>query len=159
MYHHGLIKMLVEYELNQKGQSWNIFLWENGLIPEIGEDIIESSPPMLNQQGTILPPRRITRAMEKAKQVQVEHEKAKEARVPNFQGLQRKSQKSSNSSIGIDPNQKKFYDYIKGREERDKNPIFEEIDDDDNPTYQQECDPSFGEDQAIDHEDEEENIP
>ena len=33
MYHHGLIKMLVEYELNQKGQSWNIFPWENGLTP------------------------------------------------------------------------------------------------------------------------------
>ena len=136
MCHHGLIKMLVEHELNQKGQSWNIFLWENGFIIEIEEDIIESSPPMLNQQETIPPPRRTTRAMEKAKQVQVENEKAKEARVPNFQGLQRKSQKYSNSSIGIDPNQKKFYDYINEREERDKNPIFEEIEDDENPTYQ-----------------------
>ena len=97
--------------------------------------------------------------MEKSKQVQVEHEKPKEARVSNFQGLQRKSWKSSNSSIGIDPNQKKFYDYINEREERDKNSIFEEIEDDDNPTYQQEYDPSFGEDQAADHEDEEENIP
>ena len=46
---------------------------------------------MLNQKQTILPPRRITRAMDKAKQVQLEHEKAKEARVPNLQGLQRKS--------------------------------------------------------------------
>ena len=56
--------------------------------------------------------------------------------MPNFQGLQRKSQKSSNSSIGIDPNQKKLYDYINEREERDKNPIFEEIEDVENPTYQ-----------------------
>ena len=97
--------------------------------------------------------------MDKAKQVQVEHEKAKEARVPNFQGLQRKSQKSSNSSIGIDPNQKKFYDYINERDERDKNPIFEEIEDDENTSYQKEYDTSFGEDLAADHEDEEEDIP
>ena len=159
MCHHGLIKMRMEHKLNQKGQPWNIFLWENGFIPEIGEDIIENSPLMLNQQETIPPPRRITRAMEKAKQMQVEHKKAKEARVPNFQGLQRKYWKSSNSSIGIDPNQKKFYDYINEREERDKNPIFEEIEDYENPTYQQENDPSFGEDQVIDHEDEEDNIP
>ena len=75
--------------------------------------------------------------MDKAKKVQVEHEKEKETRVPNFQALQRKSQKSYNSSIGIDLNQKKFYDYINEREERDKNPIFEEIEDDENPTYQQ----------------------
>ena len=84
MHHHGLIKMLVEYELNQKGQYWNIFLWENGLIPEIGGDNIESSPPMLHQEENIFPPRRVTRAMDKAKQVQSENEKAKEARVPNF---------------------------------------------------------------------------
>lgn len=50
MYHHGLITMLVEYELNQKGKYWNIFLWENGLILEIGEDSIESSPPILHQE-------------------------------------------------------------------------------------------------------------
>ena len=48
MYHHGFIKMLVEYELNQREQSWNIFLWENGLIPEIGEDSIQSIPPILH---------------------------------------------------------------------------------------------------------------
>ena len=112
------------------------FLWENGFILEIEEDIIESSPPMLNKKETILPPRRITRAMVKAKQVQVENEKAKVARVSNFQGLQRKSQKSSNFSIGIDPNQKKLYDYINEREERDKNPIFEENENVENPTYQ-----------------------
>ena len=70
MHHHGLIKMLLEYELNQKGQSWNIFLWENGLISEIGEDIIEISPQMLHQEENIIPPRRVTRAMDKAKQVQ-----------------------------------------------------------------------------------------
>ena len=74
--------------------------------------------------------------MQKAKQVQEEHEKEKDARVLNFQGLERKSQKSSNSSIGIDPNQKKLYDYINEKEERDKNPIYEEIEDDDNPTYE-----------------------
>ena len=114
---------------------------------------------MLNQKETIFPPRRITRAMDKAKKVQVEHEKEKETRVPNFQALQRKSQKSYNSSIGIDLNQKKFYDYINEREERDKNPIFEEIEHDENTTYQQEYDPSFGEYLAADHEDEEEDIP
>jgi FtsZ-binding cell division protein ZapB len=79
--------------------------------------------------------------------------------VPNFQGLERKSRKSSNSSIGIDPNKNKLYDYINEKEERDKNPIYEIIEDDDNPTYEQENDLSFGEDQAFDHEDEEENIP
>ena len=67
MYHHGLIKMLVEHELNQRGQSWNIFLWENGLIPEIGKDNIQSSPPILHQEEDILPPRRITRVMDKEK--------------------------------------------------------------------------------------------
>lgn len=136
MCHHGLIKMLVEHELNQRGLSWNIFLWENGFIQEIGDEIIESSPPTINPQEPIAPPRRITRAMQKAKQVQEEHEKEKEARVPNFQGLAKKSRKSSNSSIGIDPNQKKLYDYINEKEERDKNPIYEEIEDDDDPTYE-----------------------
>ena len=91
MYHHGFIKMLVEYELNQRRQSWKIFLWENGLILEIGEDSIESNPPLLHQEEDILPPRGVTRAMDKEKQVQTENEKAKEARVPIFQGLQRKS--------------------------------------------------------------------
>ena len=81
----------MEYEFNQKGQSWNIFLWENGLIPEIGEDSIKSNPPILHQEENILPPRRVTRAMDKAKHFQLKNEKAKEARVPNFQGLQRKS--------------------------------------------------------------------
>ena len=97
--------------------------------------------------------------MEKSKQVQIEHEKTKEERVPNFQGLQRKFWKSCNSSIGIDPNQNKFYDYINEREERDKNLIYEEIKDDDNPTYQQENYHFFQEYKVIDHEDEEENIP
>lgn len=159
MYHHGLIKMLEEYELNQKRKSWNIFLWEDGLILEIGKDSIESSPPMLHQEENILPPRRVTRAMDKAKLVQSKNEKAKEERVPNFQGLQRKSQESSKSSIGIDKNQKKFYDYINEREERDKNPIFEEIEDVENITYQQEYETSFGEDLVVAHENEQEDIP
>ena len=136
MCHHGLIKMLIEHELNQRGLSWSIFLWENDFIQKIREDIIETSPPTISPQEPIGPLRRITRAMQKAKQVQVEHEKEKEARVPNFQGLARKSRKSSNSYIGIDPNQKKLYDYINEKEERDKHPIYEEIKDDDNPTYQ-----------------------
>ena len=87
MCHHGLIEMLVEHELNQRGLSWSIFLWENGFIKEIGDEIIETSPPMKNPQELIAPPRRITRAMQKAKHVQDEHEKEKEARVPNFQRL------------------------------------------------------------------------
>ena len=70
MYHHGLIKMLVENEFNQRVQSWNIFLWENGLISEIGEDSIQRSPPILHQEDDILPPRRVTREMNKVKQVQ-----------------------------------------------------------------------------------------
>ena len=60
MCHHGLIKMLVEHELNQRGLSWNIFLWENGFIKEIGDEVIETSPPMKNPQEPISPPRRIT---------------------------------------------------------------------------------------------------
>jgi hypothetical protein len=63
MCHHGLIKMLVEHDLNQKGLSWNIFLWENSFIQEIGEKIIETTSPMINPQEPIAPPRRITRAM------------------------------------------------------------------------------------------------
>ena len=116
MYHHGFIKMLVEHELNQRGQSWNIFLWENGLIPEIWDDSIKNNPPILHQEEDILPPRSVTRAMDKAKQVKTENEKSKEARVPNFQGLQRKSRKYSTSSIGIDQHQNKFYDHLNERE-------------------------------------------
>ena len=67
MYHHGFIKMLVEYELNQRGKSWNIFLWEDGLIPEIGEVSIQSNPSILHHEEDIPPPRRVTRAMDKAK--------------------------------------------------------------------------------------------
>ena len=96
--------------------------------------------------------------MDKAKQVQSKNEKAKEARVPNFQGLQSKSRKSSNSSIGIDQNQKKFYDYINEREQKDKNPIFEEIEDIENTTCQQEYETYYGEDLAVAHENEEEDI-
>ena len=97
--------------------------------------------------------------MDKAKQVQSENKKAKEARVPNLQGLQRQSRKYSNSSIGIDQNQNKFYDYINEREQRDNNPIFEEIEDIENNTYQQEYETSYGEDFAAAHENEEEDIP
>ena len=70
MCHHGLIKMLVEHGLNQRGLSWNIFLWENGFIKEIGDEVIETSLPTINPQEPIASPRRITRAMQKAKQVQ-----------------------------------------------------------------------------------------
>ena len=112
MYHHGLIKMLVEHELHQREQSWNIFLWENGFILEIEEDNIQIIPSIVHQEEDILPPRRVTRAMNRTKQVQEENEKEKEARVPNFHGLQRKSRKSSTSSIGIDQHQKKFCDHL-----------------------------------------------
>ena len=87
MYHHGLIKMLVEHELHQRGQSWNIFLWENGFISEIEEDNIQISPSIFYQEEDIIPPRRVMTAMNRIKQVQAENEKEKEARVPNFQGL------------------------------------------------------------------------
>ena len=52
-----------------------------------------------------------------------------------------------------------MYDYINEKEERDKNPIYEEIEDDDDLTYEQANDLSFGEDQTFDHRDEEEPIP
>lgn len=61
MYHHGLIKMLVEHKLQQKGQSWNIFLWENGFISEIEDETIQNIPLVAHQEETTLPPRRITR--------------------------------------------------------------------------------------------------
>jgi hypothetical protein len=73
--------------------------------------------------------------------------------------LARKSQKSSNSSIRIDPNQEKMYDYINEKEERDRNPIYEEIEDDDDLNYEQANDHYFQETQAFDHRDEEETIP
>ena len=75
MYHHGLIKMLVEHELQQKGQSWNIFLWENGFILEIEEETIQNSPPVVNHEENTLPPRRITKAMNKTKKIQEKNEK------------------------------------------------------------------------------------
>ena len=50
--------------------------------------------------------------MNRTKKVQEENEKEKEARVPSFQGLQRKFRKSSTSSIGIDQYQKIFYDCL-----------------------------------------------
>lgn len=67
--------------------------------------------------------------MNKTKKIQEENEKEKEARVPSFKGLQRKSHKSSNSSIGIDPHQKKFYDHLLEKEQMDKTPIFDESQD------------------------------
>ena len=103
MYHHELIKMLVKHELQQKGQSWNIFLWENGFISEIEEETIQNNPSVVHQEENTLPPRRITREMNKTKKIQEENEKEKEAQVPSFKGLERKSRKSSTSSIGIDP--------------------------------------------------------
>ena len=32
MYHYGFIKMLVEHQIQQQGQPWNIVLWENRFI-------------------------------------------------------------------------------------------------------------------------------
>ena len=87
-------------------------MWENELISEIEEDNIQISPSILHQEEDILPPRRITRAMNRTKKVQEENETEKEAQVPSFKGLQRKSRKSSTSSIGIDQYQKKFYDHL-----------------------------------------------
>ena len=55
--------------------------------------------------------------MNKTKRIQEENEKEKEARALIFRGLQRKSRKSSNSSIGIDPHQKKFYDHLLEKEQ------------------------------------------
>ena len=81
--------------------------------------------------------------MNRTKQVQAKNEKEKEARVPNFQGLQRKSRKYSTSSMGIDQYQKRFYDHLFEKEQRDKHPIFEENEDHTNQedfvdTYEQE---------------------
>ena len=126
MYHNGLIKMLVEHQLKQQGQSWNIFLWENGFISEIEEETIQNNPPLVHQEENTLPPRRITKAMNKTKNIQEENEKEKEARAPRFIGLQRKSRKSSNSSIGIDPHQKKFYNHLLEKQQMDKSHIFDE---------------------------------
>ena len=125
MYHHGLIKMLVDHELHQKGQSWNIFLWKNGFISEIDKDNIQTNPSTVHQEEDIIPPRIITRALNRKKKVQEE----KEYRVPSFKGLQRKSRKSSTSSIGIDQYQKMFYGHLLEKEKKDKTPIFEEIED------------------------------
>ena len=97
--------------------------------------------------------------MDKAKQVQTKNEKAKEARVPNFKGLQRKYQKYSNSSIGIDQHQKKFYDHLNEREQRDKHSIFEEIEEIEDHAYQKDFETSYEEDFATTYEDEEEDIP
>ena len=97
-------------------------------------------------------------AMNRIKQVQAENEKEKEARVPNFQGLQRKSRKSSTSSIGIDQHQKKFYDHLNEREQRDKHPIFEDIEEIEDHTHQKDFEATYEEeDFAATHEDEEED--
>ena len=72
--------MLVEHELHQRGQSWNILLWENVFISKIEEGNIQISPSIMNQEEDILPPGRVMRAMNRVKQIQAE----KEARVPNF---------------------------------------------------------------------------
>ena len=52
-----------------------------------------------------------------------------------------------------------MYDYFNEKEERDRNPIYEEIEDDDDLNYEQANDPSFQETQAFDHRYEEEPIP
>ena len=64
--------------------------------------------------------------MNKTKRIQEENEKEKEARVLSFRGLQIKSRKSFNSSIGIDPHQKTFYDHLLEKEQIDNTPIFDE---------------------------------
>ena len=78
---------------------------------------------------------------------------------PTFKGYKENLEKSSNFSIGIDQYQKKFYDHINEREQRDKNPIFEEIEEIENHAYQKDFETSYGEDFAATHEDEEEDIP
>ena len=75
MYHHGLIRMLIEHEIQQKGQSWNIFLWENVFISEIEEENIQTSTSIVHQEEKILPSRRITRAMNRTKKIQGGNEK------------------------------------------------------------------------------------
>ena len=157
MYHHGLIKVLVEHELHQRGQSWNIFLWENGFILEIEEDNIQINPLIVHQEEDILPPRRIMRAMNRTKKVQEGNEKEKEAQVPNFQGLQRKYRKYSTSSIGIDQHQKKFYDHLIEKEQRDKHHIFEEIEEIEDHTNQKDFEATYEEEDfatTLEHEDE-----
>ena len=160
MYHHGLIKMLVEHELCQRGESWNILFWENGFISEIEEDNIQISPSIVYQKEDIPPPRRVMTAMNMTKQVQAEKEKEKEARVPNFQGLQRKSRKSSTSSIGIDQDQNKFHDHLIEKEQRDKHPIFEEIEEIEYHTNQKDFDTTYTEEYFVaTHEHEDEDTP
>ena len=98
--------------------------------------------------------------MNRPKQAQAKNEKEKEARVPNFQGLQRKSIKSSTSSIGIDQHQKKFYDHLNEREQTDTHPIFEEIEEFEDHTHQKDFEATYEEeDFAATHEDEEEDTP
>lgn len=67
--------------------------------------------------------------MNMTQKVQEENEKENEVWFPRFKGLQRKSKKYSTSSIGIDQYQKKFYDHLLEKEQRNKHPIFEEIED------------------------------
>lgn len=67
MYNHGLIKMMVEHHLQQQGKSWNVFLWENGFISKIEKETIQNSPPSVHLKETTLPPRKITRSMNKTK--------------------------------------------------------------------------------------------
>jgi hypothetical protein len=67
--------------------------------------------------------------MNKTKKIQEENKKEKEAQVLSFKGLQRKSRKSSNSSIGIDTYQKKFNDHLLEKEQMDKTTIFDESQD------------------------------
>ena len=80
MYHHGLVKMLVEHQL-QQCQSWNILLWENEFISEIEEKTIQSNPPFVHQEENTLPQRRITRVMNKTKKIQEEIEKERRKEI------------------------------------------------------------------------------
>ena len=108
----------------------DIFLWENKFITQIEEEITKISPPFVHQGENPLPPKRIIIAMDKSKKIQEEKEKEKEARAPTFRGFKRKSRKSSNSSVGIDPHQKLFYDNLLEREQINNTPIFNEPQDD-----------------------------
>ena len=92
MYHHGLIQILVQYQLQQQGHVWIIFLLEHGFIDEI-EDI---PSPMEREQLTSpspSPSKRITRSMKENQKQQEDNEEERRQRAPYFHIIVRKIKK------------------------------------------------------------------
>lgn len=81
MYHNGLIQILVQYQLQQQGHVWSIFILEHGFRDEI-EYI--PSPKEREQVTSPSPSKIITRSMKPNQKQQEDKEEERRKKVPSF---------------------------------------------------------------------------